>query len=116
MGKNQNSKQPYQTIQIVNIVANFSETRKVCEARRNHGILSTELKHCHPDPGNIKINKHHTHEKYFKCAYCGKAFTVKTELKNHGRVHTGKMPHNCKLCDKAFNTRKTLRMLSSNPS
>ena len=111
MGKNQNSKQPYQTIQIVNIVANLSETRKVCEATRNHGILSTELKHCHPDPGNIKINKHHTH----KCANCGKAFTVKTELKNQGRVHTGKMPHNCKLCDKAFNTRKTLRMLSSNP-
>ena len=77
--------------------------KKICEATRKLTMAQKQKQ----KPNTRKI---------LKCANCGKAFTVKTELKNHGRVHTGKMPHNCKLCDKAFNTRKTLRMLSSNPS
>ena len=39
-------------------------SKKSLWSHKNHATHSTELKHCHIDPGNIKINKQHTHGQF----------------------------------------------------
>ena len=39
VGKNQDMKQPYQNIQIVNIVGKYLETRKVCGATETMPLI-----------------------------------------------------------------------------
>lgn len=37
------------------------------------------------------------------CDICNKAFTNKSALNVHYRLHTGEMPYACSLCDRKFN-------------
>ncbi|XP_073412540.1 uncharacterized protein [Dendrobates tinctorius] len=42
-------------------------------------------------------------KKSFLCSECGKCFTLKSDLVNHHRTHTGDKPFSCSECGKCFN-------------
>nr|XP_008104062.1 PREDICTED: zinc finger and SCAN domain-containing protein 32 isoform X2 [Anolis carolinensis] len=47
-------------------------------------------------------------EKPYKCFYCGKTSTCKTNFVAHERTHTGEKPYTCLDCGKCFNRKSTL--------
>ena len=47
--------------------------------------------------------------KSFRCLTCLKAFTRKTNLNNHAKIHTGLRPFNCLSCPKVFASKSDLR-------
>ncbi|XP_013412639.1 zinc finger protein 880 [Lingula anatina] len=54
---------------------------------------------------SVVPEKIHTREEIYKCQYCDKAFTQKSEYIQHERIHIREKPYKCQHCDKAF-TRK----------
>ena len=59
------------------------------------------------------LKKHerlHTGKRPFECKICNKAFSRTSILKIHERVHTGDRPFECKTCNKAFSESGKLRI------
>lgn len=50
----------------------------------------------------------HTGVKPFKCKDCDKAFSHKSNLKEHEKIHSGEKSHVCDKCGKAFTTKSSL--------
>ncbi|MEE6483344.1 hypothetical protein FKM82_013521 [Ascaphus truei] len=46
----------------------------------------------------------------YKCSECERAFSVKTYLIKHKRIHTGERPYKCSVCGKDFTQKSTLNV------
>ena len=45
---------------------------------------------------------HEKGEKPYHCNQCDEAFSSKSTITKHIRIHTGDKPYQCKQCDKTF--------------
>ncbi len=52
----------------------------------------------------------HTGKKPFACDICDQAFKQKSHLDDHERIHTGEKPFSCDSCEKAFHTSSNLKV------
>lgn len=58
----------------------------------------------------IDIERKKSNRKYkFECKICSKAFPYKAARDDHENVHTGLRPHKCRICEKDFSTKRTLK-------
>ncbi|XP_077918564.1 uncharacterized protein LOC118526219 isoform X2 [Halichoerus grypus] len=51
----------------------------------------------------------HTGERPYECSECAKAFSQRANLIQHQRIHSGEKPYKCEDCDKAFRQSSSLR-------
>ncbi|XP_049856635.1 gastrula zinc finger protein XlCGF26.1-like isoform X1 [Schistocerca gregaria] len=57
----------------------------------------------------LRHQKVHTKVRPFQCGYCVAAFKDKWHLTQHERIHTGAVPYVCTICDKSFKLKTVLR-------
>ena len=68
---------------------------------------------CFKQPGQVQrhmLRRHSGGARPHMCETCGRTFTVKSDLKDHERIHTGERAHMCDQCGRRFRTRGILRV------
>jgi len=68
---------------------------------------------CFKQPGQVQrhmLRRHSGGARPHMCDTCGRTFTVKSDLKDHERIHTGERAHMCDQCGRRFRTRGILRV------
>ena len=57
---------------------------------------------CDPGESGKADDNYAIFKRPLSCSKCGKAFTTKSALDYHERIHTGEKPFSCSKCDKTF--------------
>ena len=68
---------------------------------------------CFKQPGQVQrhmLRRHSGGARPHMCDTCGRTFTVKSDLKDHERIHSGERAHMCDQCGRRFRTRGILRV------
>ncbi|KAL1775110.1 zinc finger protein 648 [Sigmodon hispidus] len=78
------------------------------EGLENRGREGESLDRCVQDrqvfqkSSKLHIPEEHRVSKPYVCQLCGKAYSHRSTLQQHRRLHTGERPYRCPFCDKAY--------------
>ena len=88
----------------------------VTHERKHSNERPFACEHCglsFKQPGQVQrhmLRRHSGGARPHMCQTCGRTFTVKSDLKDHERIHTGERAHMCDQCGRRFRTRGILRV------
>ena len=82
------------------------ELMEIQSALQEELAIKSEINCDEPGKTGYRCN---TFKRPMSCSKCGKAFTSKSKLDCHERIHTGEKPFSCSKCEKKFSRSQHLK-------
>ena len=82
------------------------ELKVIQSALQEELAIKSEINCDEPGKTGVRCN---TFKRQMSCSKCGKAFTSKSQLDRHEKIHTGEKPFRCSKCEKTFSQAGSLK-------